>query len=87
MTLNIKLQILGGSSKQFEQKKKKEDDDLKDFSKIFKPVTQATTQQKVGAGNFPFILLILTYILIFQMSILNQFYVYFSNKGFVQRGM
>lgn len=40
---------MGGTSKQFQPKKKQEDEDLKDMSKIFKPVTQIPSQ-KVSAG-------------------------------------
>lgn len=44
---------MGGASKQFQQQtKKKEDNDLKDMSKIFKPVAQITSQQKISAGKF-----------------------------------
>jgi hypothetical protein len=43
---------MGGPSKQFPQSKKKnEDEDLKDMSKIFKPVTLSANAQKIGAGN------------------------------------
>jgi hypothetical protein len=39
---------MGAAAKQFPTKKK-EEEDLKDMSKIFKPVTQV--QQKVSAGT------------------------------------
>ena len=51
ITINYFMQILGGSSTQHQQKKKNEDDDLKDMSKIFKPVAKTSTQQNVSAGN------------------------------------
>ncbi|KAI3421178.1 hypothetical protein GPALN_014807 [Globodera pallida] len=40
----LEKNIMGAPSKQFPQKKKQDEDDLKDMSKIFKPVTQATQQ-------------------------------------------
>jgi hypothetical protein len=45
---------MGGASKQYQQQsKKKEEEDLKDMSKIFKPVAQVSNQ-KVSAGIFSF---------------------------------
>ncbi|CAK5019319.1 unnamed protein product [Meloidogyne enterolobii] len=49
----IEKNILGGSSTQHQQKKKNEDDDLKDMSKIFKPVAKTSTQQNVSADVDP----------------------------------
>ena len=50
----LEKNIMGGPSKQFPQSKKKnEDEDLKDMSKIFKPVTLSANAQKIGADVDP----------------------------------
>jgi hypothetical protein len=78
---------MGGPSKQFPQSKKKnEDEDLKDMSKIFKPVTLSANAQKIGAGNHELSLRIFLNSQALQMLTQSPFSAFSSNKASAQKG-